>query len=191
MKIHPLFRSLASAWVGSALFAAASFAATPPAAPVAMPPIPPGEARIWFYRDFAPYENLAETFIRLNGAAVGVSQAGSAFYIDVPPGHFNISADSYLAAPEQTRDVDLAAGGEIYAKVLPLDSWVEGGGGERGAAAIAAIHSMSGCTLPRSRGPRSRKARFTGAARLQRHRGRADRWSEPDRAALPLPARQL
>lgn len=132
MKIHPLFRSLASAWVGSALFAAASFAATPPAAPVAMPPIPPGEARIWFYRDFAPYENLAETFIRLNGAAVGVSQAGSAFYIDVPPGHFNISADSYLAAPEQTRDVDLAAGGEIYAKVLPLDSWVEGGGGERG-----------------------------------------------------------
>ncbi len=48
------------------------------------------------------------------------------------PDIFNISADSYLAAPEQTRDVDLAAGEEIYAKVLPLDSWVEGGGGERG-----------------------------------------------------------
>lgn len=129
MTIHPLFRSLALAWVASALFAAASFAETPPTVSSAIPPISRGEARIWFYRDLAPYENLAETFVRLNGVAVGVSQAGGAFYVDVRPGHYNISADSYLAAPEQTSTVDLAAGQEIYAKVLPSDPWVEGGGG--------------------------------------------------------------
>jgi hypothetical protein len=133
MTIHPLFRLLALAWVGSALFAAASYAQMPPPAAPAIPPIPPGEARIWFYRDLAPYENLAETFIRLNAAAVGVSQAGGAFYLDVPPGHYNISADSYLAAPDQTSNVDLVPGQEIYAKVLPLDPWIEGGGGGRGS----------------------------------------------------------
>jgi hypothetical protein len=129
MTIHPLFRSLALASVASALFAAASLAQTPPAAPAANTPIPRGEARIWFYRDLAPYENLAETFVRLNGTAVGVSQAGGAFFVDVVPGHYNISADSYLPAPEQTSNVDLVAGQEIYAKVLPLDPWIDGGGG--------------------------------------------------------------
>jgi hypothetical protein len=129
MTIHPLFRSLALAWLASALFAAGSYAQTPTAAPVAHTPIPGGDARVWFYRDLAPYENLAETFVRLNGAAVGVSQAGGAFYVDVPPGHYNISADSYLAAPEQTSNVDLVAGQEVYAKVLPSDPWIEGGGG--------------------------------------------------------------
>jgi len=167
MRIHPLFRSLASACVGSALFAAASFAAPPPAAPVAMPPIPPGEARIWFYREFAPYQNLAETFIRLNGAAVGVSQAGGAFYIDVPPGRYDISADSYLAAPEQTRDVALVAGQEIYAKVLPLDYWSEsGGGGERGGGGGFRRNTFYVWLYPPEVArPAIAQSRFTGAAR--------------------------
>jgi hypothetical protein len=129
MTLYPAYRLLASAWVASVLFAAAGHAQTPPPAAVAIPPILAGEARIWFYRDLAPYESLSETYIRLNGAAVGVSQAGGSFYRDVPPGHYHISADSYLDDPNQTRDVDLAAGQEIYAKVLPSDPWIQGGGG--------------------------------------------------------------
>jgi hypothetical protein len=129
MTIRSLFQLLATAWVVSLVTAVASHAQTPPPAPVAIAPIPGGEARIWFYRDLAPYESLTETYIRLNGAAVGVSQAGGSFYRDVPPGHYHISADSYLDDVNQARDVDLVAGQEIYAKVLPFDPWIQGGGG--------------------------------------------------------------
>jgi hypothetical protein len=121
MTIRSLLGVLAAAWTGSVLLAAASCAQMPPAAS--------GQARIWFYRDLSPYSSLAEPYIRLNGAAVGVSQPGGAFYRDVPPGHYHISADSYLDDPNQDRDVDLAPGQEIYAKILPSDHWIEGGGG--------------------------------------------------------------
>jgi hypothetical protein len=125
MTIRSLLGVLAGASTGSVLFAAASCAQMPPAGSYAVP----AQARIWFYRDLSIYSSLAEPYIRLNGAPVGVSQPGGAFYRDVPPGHYHISADSYLDDPEQDRDVDLAPGQEIYAKILPSDRWIEGGGG--------------------------------------------------------------
>src|ERR1700719_4748611 len=119
MTIHPSFRTLVPACAGSVLWITASCAQTPPAAASTISPVPPNQARIWFYRDLNPYDSLATPFVRLNGAAIGVSQPGGAFYRDVPPGHYHISADSYLDDPNQDRDVDLAPRQEIYAKVLP------------------------------------------------------------------------
>ena len=55
---------------------------------------------------------------------------GGAFYRDVPPGRYHIHVDSYIDDPHNDRDVDLAPGAEAYAKVLPLDNQVLGGGGE-------------------------------------------------------------
>jgi hypothetical protein len=92
----------------------------------AVPPIRAQEVRIWFYRDLDVHGSQATPYVRLNGAAVGVSQPGGAFYRDVPPGHYHISADSFLTDAIQTRDVDLAPGQEVYAKVLSLDNWIEG-----------------------------------------------------------------
>ena len=129
MSINLLLRLLAPVWAGSVLWISASSAQMPPTAPSAIPLIPSNEARIWFYRDLAIYSSLATPIVRLNGAAVGGSQPGGAFYRDVPPGHYHISADSYLDDPNQDRDVDLAPGQEIYAKILPSDHWIEGGGG--------------------------------------------------------------
>jgi len=128
MSIRSLLGVLAVAGTGSALFAAASYAQMPPAAAYAISPAP-GQARIWFYRDLSIYSSLAEPYVRLDGAAVGVSQPGGAFYRDVAPGHYHISADSYLDDPDQDLDVDLAPGQEIYAKILPSDHTIEGGGG--------------------------------------------------------------
>ena len=132
MSINLLFRLLVPASAGSLLWIGASSAQMPPAAASAMPPVSPGQARIWFYRDLAPYSSQATPYVRLNGAAVGVSQPGAAFYGDVPPGHYHLSADSYLDDPSQDRDVDLAPGQEVYAKILPSDHWIEGGGGGKG-----------------------------------------------------------
>ena len=99
MTIRSLLGVLAAAWAGSALLATASWAQMPPAAPATISPPPTNQARIWFYRDLSIYSSLATPYVRLNGAAIGVSQPGGAFYADVPPGHYHISADSYLDDP--------------------------------------------------------------------------------------------
>ena len=101
-------------------------ARVPPTAAYAVPPIRAQEARIWFYRDLDPNGSMGMPYVRLNGAAVGASQAGGAFYRDVPPGHYHITADSFLTDAIQTRDVDLAPRQEVYVKVLSLDNWIEG-----------------------------------------------------------------
>ena len=48
-------RSLGAGVAFFLLVAANGCAPMPPIASVAIPPVPPGEARIWFYRDYEPY----------------------------------------------------------------------------------------------------------------------------------------
>jgi hypothetical protein len=114
------------------LMATTSCAAPTPAGPYLAAPIPPGMARIWFYRDLNPNDVMAQAYIRLNGAAAGVSEAGGAFYRDVPPGRYHIHVDSYVDDPHNDGVVVLAPGTEAYAKVLPMENYVQGGGGAAG-----------------------------------------------------------
>src|SRR5437660_12109599 len=115
------------------LLGMAGCAQPPPAAPYLAAAPSPGMARIWFYRDLNPNDVLAEAYIRLNGAVAGVSVAGGAFYRDVAPGRYHISVDSYVQDRHNEADLVLAPSGEVYAKVLPLHSFVQrraaGGGG--------------------------------------------------------------
>jgi len=110
------------------LLAMAGCAQPPPAAPYLATPVAPGTARIWFYRDMNPNDILATPYVRLNGVVAGVSEPGGAFYRDVPPGRYQISADSYYDDLHLDRDVDVAPGAEVYAKVVPLENTVQGGG---------------------------------------------------------------
>ena len=112
------------------LIATASCAQPPAAASYLATPIPAGMARIWFYRDMNPNDVMATPYIRLNGAAAGVSEPGGAFYRDVTPGRYHIHVDSYVDDPHNDGDVALAPGMEAYAKVLPLENFVQGGGGD-------------------------------------------------------------
>ena len=114
------------------LIATTSCAQPPSAAPYLAASIPPGMARIWFYRDLNPNDVMAQAYIRLNGAVAGVSEPGGAFYRDVPPGRYHIHVDSYVDDPHNDGVVVLAPGTEAYAKVLPLENYVQGGGGEAG-----------------------------------------------------------
>jgi len=123
-----LLRRLLQAGAGSLLLATMSCAAPPPTAAVALPPIPAGQARAWFYRDPGPYDCLGTPYIRMNQAVVGVSQIGGASYRDVPPGQYLVAVDSYLTAPDQTRNVYLFPGQQMYFKVVCLRNWIAGGG---------------------------------------------------------------
>ncbi len=91
-------------------------------------PIPPGQARIWFYRVYDPSlsQNLANVDLN-NARAVSIASAGPPLYRDVAPGHYHISPETYGVDVNQTKDVDLAAGQEIYVKILDDPSWISGG----------------------------------------------------------------
>src|ERR1700722_17804231 len=98
---------------------AASAPAGPPAA---------GQARIWFYRVYDPSLSLNMANVDLNGTrAVSVPPHGPALYRDVAPGHYHISPESNGVSINQNRDIDLAAGQEVFAKVLDDPTWIGGG----------------------------------------------------------------
>ena len=65
--------SFVAAWL---LLAASGCAQAPSMASAAVPPIPPGEARVWFYREFIPSESLNMTEVRMNGAYARLFAAG-------------------------------------------------------------------------------------------------------------------
>ena len=110
------------------LLAMAACASPPPTASVSIPSIPAGAARVWFYRPIDAYDSLSTPYIRMNDAIVGISLPNGASYRDVAAGQYHISVDSYLNSPQQDQNVTLAPGQEVYVKVIPQRSWIQGGG---------------------------------------------------------------
>jgi len=120
--------STAHRWRGAAIvlpLIAASCTPLPTTSSVVIPPIPSDVARLWFYRDYEPYETLARPYVRLNQQVFGISEPGGAFYRDVAPAHYSITVDSAGRDVNQFAEVDLGAGQERYAKVLSLRSWLD------------------------------------------------------------------
>ena len=101
-------------------------AQTPP--PVGTASVVPQIARVWFYRDLNPNESLAEPLVRIDGAVIGTSEPGAAFYRDLAPGRHRLSVDSYYNDKYQTIEVDAVPGAELYVRVVPNGDFVEGGG---------------------------------------------------------------
>jgi hypothetical protein len=106
-----------------ALAALAACARNPPVGSVSVPPIPQGEARIWFYRVYLPSETLNMTKVTMNGVCAGYAQLGGAFYRDVPPGIYHVEVASYGRDFDQSTNVALVAGQEAYVRIESLDSW--------------------------------------------------------------------
>jgi hypothetical protein len=94
-----------------------------PTRAVALPAMPAGEARIWIYRDYEPYQTLARPYVRLNDRVVGISEPGGAFYRDVSPGIYRTTVDTYGFDVNQFADVPLAAGQTAFVKVESLKFW--------------------------------------------------------------------
>ena len=99
--------------------------ADPPVAPqlpAATQPLA-GQGRIWFYRDWQPSESLNLANIDVNGSYFGSVANGGAFYRDLPAGHYHVAPVSYNRDSNQDKDVDLAAGQQLYVKILSSQSW--------------------------------------------------------------------
>jgi hypothetical protein len=134
MSTSSTMRSRRLGQTGAALLllAMAACAQPPMTASVAIPPIPAGEARVWFYRPIDVYDSLNTPYIRMNDAIVAVSEPGGASYRDVPAGPYHITVDSYGKDFNQDQDVSLVAGQELYVKIVSLREWAAGGAGGGG-----------------------------------------------------------
>ena len=112
-------------WAGGLMLIAAGCTEPAVNAPVtvAAPPVPAGQARVWFYRLPEPYDSRNLARIDLNGSYVGAVANGSAFYRDIPPGHYHIAPVSFGRDFNQDKDVDLAPGQQLYVKIVSLESW--------------------------------------------------------------------
>ena len=117
---HPLWRAAASI-----LFLVTASCAQPPTtASVALPPIPPQQGRVWIYRDIEPHAtNQTTPYVRLNGTIAGVADEGGAFYLDVPPGRYQIMIEGGGMSPSPSRDVALVAGDQVYVEIGLGASW--------------------------------------------------------------------
>lgn len=108
-----------------------------------IPPVAADRARIYFYRDYEPYESLARPELYLNGAPTGVSVPGGVFYREVAPGAYDISVYSVGVLPNADKHVALKAGDTVYAKVQSLHSWFgatgDGGGADPDTFVVALI----------------------------------------------------
>jgi hypothetical protein len=122
MSIRPIVFGILS-------LAVAACSQLPSTASVAVPPIPAGEARVWFYRNGGPYDGVGTPYIRMNDAIVGISEPGGASYRDVPAGPYHITVDSYGKDFNQDKNVQLGSGQELYVKIVSLRDWVMGSGG--------------------------------------------------------------
>lgn len=130
MSIHLAIMSRRPVHAGAAilLLIMAACSQLPTTASVTIPPIPAGEARVWFYRPIDAYDSLNTPYIRMNDAIVGISLPNGASYRDVPAGQYHIAVDSYGKDFGQDKDVVLVAGQELFVKVVSLRSWIQGGG---------------------------------------------------------------
>ena len=123
--ILALMRRLLQAAV---LLATAACSQLPTTASVAVPAIPAGEARVWFYRDQGPYDSQVRPTVRMNDAVVGEVEPRGAFYRDTAPGHYHVAVDSYVPNPNAARDIDLVRGQQVYFKIVSEDYPMAGGG---------------------------------------------------------------
>jgi len=90
-----------------------------------VPPLRGNVARIYFYRDYEPYESLSQPWIYLNGNRVGASIPGGIFYRDVPAGPYEITVDTTGIYTNQFKSVSLQAGETLYVKIESLRSWYD------------------------------------------------------------------
>ena len=92
-----------------------------------VPPSQAGMARVWFLRQFEPSESMAAPMISANGAPVWISQPGTAFIRDFPPGTYTFTVPSYGMDFGQAATVQLAPGTQTYLEVQSLRSWADSG----------------------------------------------------------------
>jgi hypothetical protein len=134
--------------LGLVLAALVLLAAEASAAPApAGAPVPPGTARVWFYRTFFPGDTQDMPAIAMNGQTVGYARPGYSFYRDVPAGAYRVTVDSFGQDINQAKDFALAAGTEIYVAIQSDPQLISNKGAYRRGTYYVWLEPLSVATL--------------------------------------------
>jgi hypothetical protein len=123
----PILRLSIAAATAILLLAMTGCTQPAPIAAATIPPISAGKARIWVYRTYEPYADHGLPAVYANGGTIGWAQLGGAFYRDLAPGHYHITAWTLGVDFNQSSDVDLAAGQQAYIRIVSAPEWEESG----------------------------------------------------------------
>ena len=108
-------------WAGGLLLIGSGCAPSPPT--TTQLPVPVGQARMWFYRDWQPSESLNLANLTVNGTLFGSVANGSTIYRDVLPGRYHIAPASFVPNSNQDANIELAAGQQAYLKIVSSTAW--------------------------------------------------------------------
>ncbi|MDJ0624247.1 MAG: DUF2846 domain-containing protein [Desulfocapsaceae bacterium] len=87
-----------------------------------IPTLSENKARIYFYRPSLFFGSGMKPPIFLSGNKVGISSSGTAFYVDVAPGKYNVSVDKILY-PGDVGSVDFEVLGN---EIVYVKTWIGG-----------------------------------------------------------------
>jgi hypothetical protein len=107
--------------------------------PGSEPAVAAGMARLYVYRDLAPYASTLWTSVSLDGRRIGDSAPGTVFYRDVPPGTYEVEVRSDKLYPNQFKTVALRPGSVTYVKIQEQEHWSETSWNRTGTTFIVQI----------------------------------------------------
>jgi hypothetical protein len=118
-------------WVGLAVLVLLALAACTPQAQVAtsqaqIPPVEPGMARVWFFRQADPVGGnvyAADPIVYANGAPVGQIAQGTAFFHNFPPGKYRFTVQPFGTPTREHDTLQLAPGTQTYVQVQWEANW--------------------------------------------------------------------
>jgi hypothetical protein len=100
-----------------ALIGGPALAANPDQAP----PVPPGQARVWFLRQLLPGSIMTPPTVYVNGATIARSAEGTAFYRDFSPGHYKFTVENCLPQEDKTGQTMTLQPNKQYAILVQQD----------------------------------------------------------------------
>jgi hypothetical protein len=90
------------------------------------PPVEPGMARVWFFRQSDPTGGnvyAAEPIIYANGAPVGQIAQGTAFFHNFPPGKYRFTVQPFGTPTREHDTLQLEPGTQTYVQVQWEPAW--------------------------------------------------------------------
>ena len=94
---------------------------------VQLPPVEPGMARVWFFRQqtdpAAGYVEAGNPIIYANGVPIGQIEQGTAFFHNFPPGKYRFTVQPFGTPNREHDTLQLAPGTQAYVQVQWEANW--------------------------------------------------------------------
>lgn len=91
-----------------------------------IPPVEPGMARVWFFRQTDPVSGNVEAarpIIYANGAPIGQIEQGTAFFHNFPPGKYRFTVQPFGTPTREHDTLQLEPGTQAYVQIQWEPNW--------------------------------------------------------------------